>query len=343
MADAPHFVTLGMFIIDEFSFADQDGKPTGKTLPSQIGGGGTYAAIGARIWLPSHKVGMIVDRGNDFPQHIQDKLLSYGANMWHFRNRDDRGTTRALNSYRGDSRWFQYLTPRVRLTPRDLHGAGFAWPKALHLVCSPTRALEIISEVDEIHGWEPTMIFEPIPDRCVPEELPSLVKALPFISVLSPNAEEALSLLTMSTSATVESVEAAAVRFLDIGVGSSGQGCVIIRSGALGAYVATKANGGRWVDAFWTPHDSGKIIDVTGAGNSFLGGLVAGLLLAGGDFYEAAFYAAVSASFVIEQSGLPALCVHSETGLEEWNGDLPHRRVNALRQRHFDKIRNKNH
>lgn len=94
------------------------------------------------------------------------------------------------------------------------------------------------------------MIFEPIPDRCVPEELPSLVKALPFISVLSPNAEEALSLLTISTPATVESVEAAAVRFLDIGVGSSGQGCVIIRSGALRAYVATKANGGRWVDAF---------------------------------------------------------------------------------------------
>ncbi|KAI6004097.1 Ribokinase-like protein [Pisolithus albus] len=310
MADAPHFVTLGMFIIDEFSFTDQDGKPTGKTLPSQIGGGGTYAAIGARIWLPSHKVGMI---------DIQDKLLSYGADMWHFRNRADRGTTRALNSYRGDSRG---------LTPRDFHGTRFAWPKALHLVCSPTRALEIISEVDEIHGWQPTMIFEPIPMR--PEELPTLMKALPFISVLSPNAEEALSLLAISTPATVESVEAAAVRFLDIGVGSSGQGCVIIRSGALGAYVATKANGGRWVDAFWTPHDSGKIIDVTGAGNSFLGGLAAGLLLAGGDFYEAAFYATVSASFVIEQSGLPALSIRPETGLEEWNHDLPHRRVNAL-------------
>lgn len=138
-------------------------------------------------------------------------------------------------------------------------------------------------------------------------------------------------------------MEAAAVRFLDIGVGSSGQGCVIIRSGALRAYVATKANGGRWVDAFWTQHDSGKIIDVTGAGNSFLGGLAAGLLLAGGDFYEAAIYAAVSASFVIEQSGLPALSIRPETGREEWNHDLPHRRVDALRRRHFDKIRNKNH
>ncbi|KAI6047130.1 Ribokinase-like protein [Pisolithus marmoratus] len=350
MADAPHFVTLGMFIIDDFSFADQDGNPTGKTLPSQIGGGGTYAAIGARIWLPPHRIGMIVDRGNDFSKDIQDKLLSYGANMWHFRNHDDRGTTRALNSYRGDSRGFQYLTPRIRLTPRDLHETRFAWPKALHFVCSPTRALEIISEVKQVDGWEPTTIFEPIPDRCVPEELPSLVKALPFISILSPNAEEALSLLSMPSPVTDESIEAAAARFLDIGVGGAGRGCVIIRGGALGAYVATRANGGRWVDAFWTLHDNGKVIDVTGAGNSFLGGLAAGLLLAGGDFYEvsqqrgvATLYAAVSASFVIEQSGLPALSVDSESGFEAWNDDIPHRRVNALRRRHLDKIRNKDH
>lgn len=32
---SPDFVTLGMFIIDEFSFADEDGKPTGKVVPAQ--------------------------------------------------------------------------------------------------------------------------------------------------------------------------------------------------------------------------------------------------------------------------------------------------------------------
>lgn len=44
------FVTLGLFIIDEFTFMDEDGRPTGRYLAPQIGGGGTYAAIGARIW-----------------------------------------------------------------------------------------------------------------------------------------------------------------------------------------------------------------------------------------------------------------------------------------------------
>jgi len=35
MANVPHFVTLGMFIIDEFSFTDENGLPTGKTIPAQ--------------------------------------------------------------------------------------------------------------------------------------------------------------------------------------------------------------------------------------------------------------------------------------------------------------------
>lgn len=38
MANDPHFVTLGMFIIDEFSFADENGLATGKTVPPQGSG-----------------------------------------------------------------------------------------------------------------------------------------------------------------------------------------------------------------------------------------------------------------------------------------------------------------
>jgi len=74
----------------------------------------------------------------------------------------------------------------------------------------------------------------------------------------------------------------------------------------------------------------------TGAGNSFLGGLAAGLLLADGDVYEAAFYATVSAGFTIEQEGLPNLSVTTAGGNldEQWNGDSPQRRLEELRTRH---------
>jgi len=120
-----------------------------------------------------------------------------------------------------------------------------------------------------------------------------------------------------------------------MGVGEAGGGCVIIRSGAMGAYVITRAEGGRWIDAFWADNTE-KIVDVTGAGNSFLGGLAAGLLLAGGDVYEAALYGSVSAAFTIEQEGLPNLLLTTVGGdlAEEWNGDSPRRRLEELRTRH---------
>lgn len=46
---------------------------------------------------------MTVDRGCDFPQYAQEKLDSYGAGMWRFRD-GAQGTTKALNLYRGDLR-----------------------------------------------------------------------------------------------------------------------------------------------------------------------------------------------------------------------------------------------
>ncbi|KAI9067619.1 Ribokinase-like protein [Trametes sanguinea] len=331
------FVSLGMFIIDEFSFADEQGNPTGKTQPPQIGGGGTYAAIGARIWLLPTAVGMIIDRGNDFPLHIQEALDAYGSDMWLYRDNPCRGTTRAVNSYRGEMRGFDYLTPRIRITPRDLHGTKLERPRIIHFICSPTRANAIMSEVRADKGWHPTTVYEPIPDRCVPEELPALKEVLPDINVLSPNADEAMSLLSMPLPPTRELVEDACRRFLDMGVGLDGTGAVVIRSGAMGACIAQRGQPCSWVDAYWSgPESTSKVVDVTGAGNSFLGGLGAGLALTNGDILEATLYASVSASFTIEQEGLPRL-THAvdQTGrqAELWNGDSPQRRLKELQGR----------
>lgn len=94
------------------------------------------------------------------------------------------------------------------------------------------------------------------------------------------------------------SIEEACRKFLDLGIGENGKGHAVIRSGHLGACVASREEQPRWVDAFWTEKEPDKIVDVTGAsyssalleiyypqrtdyvlgaGNSFLGGLAAGL------------------------------------------------------------------
>ncbi|TFK43159.1 Ribokinase-like protein [Crucibulum laeve] len=332
---AAQFVTLGMFIIDEFEFMDSDGHPTGRVLAPQIGGGGTYAAVGARIWLPSNKIGMVIDRGYDFPATVEKQLLNYGHDMWMFRDQPHYKTTRALNSYRGEHRNFEYMTPRIRITPRDIMGTKLSNPTSLHFICSPSRASDIMSEVREVDGWFPITIYEPIPYRCVPDELPALKQVLSSISILSPNAEEALSLLSLPLPPTKESVEKSARMFLEFGVGVAGTGSVVIRSGDMGAYVKSRSRDGVWIDAFWADKDAEKVVDVTGAGNSFLGGLGAGLALTHGDVYEAVFYASVSASFIIEQEGLPRFSQSTDDGdTSTWNGDSPQRRLDELRKQH---------
>ncbi|KAF5370016.1 hypothetical protein D9758_001261 [Tetrapyrgos nigripes] len=339
MSGSRAFVTLGMFIIDEFTYADENGEPTGKTSSSQenwwrrhlCNGWSTdlvrlisfvvfQCFIMAFMYfarLPPHQVGMIVDKGHDFPPEIQVELEKYGSDMWMFRNQPEALTTRALNSYRGDIR-------KIRITPRDLNGTKLEQPRNLHFICSPSRASVIMSEVNSVPGWNPTTIYEPIPvgDRCIPEELPALKDVLPSISILSPNAEEALSLLSYSLPPNKISIEHAASKFLELGV----KDAVIIRSGAMGAYIITSDRGGRWISAFW--NDAEHVVDVTGAGNSFLGGLAAGLEISGNDIYEAIFYATVSASFTIEQPGLPILTN------DGWNGDSPFSRLDALKKRH---------
>lgn len=63
---------------------------------------------------------------------------------------------------------------------------------------------------------------------------------------------------------TQAKIEEAAAKLLDHGVGESGEGSVVIRSGALGAYVVSRTTQGRWVEAFWGPNDSHRVVDVTG-------------------------------------------------------------------------------
>ncbi|KZS97999.1 Ribokinase-like protein [Sistotremastrum niveocremeum HHB9708] len=341
-----HFVSLGMFIIDQFQFLAADGTETGQSQDPQvgtlfrstpcihleIGGGGTYAAIGARIWLPAHEIGMIVDRGNDFPEDVQRQLDAYGSEMWHFRDNANRGTTRAVNIYRGEHRGFNYLTPRIRLTPVDLEDVpSLARPDTIHFICSPSRAADILAEADNIQGWTPTTLYEPIPDRCVPEELPALQKILSRIDILSPNAEEALSLLSIPLPPTPHTIQEAARRFLDMGIGPSSRGIVVIRCGAMGAFFEGHDTPGKWIPAFWDEATTGHVVDVTGAGNGFLGGLAAGLFLSR-KIDEAILYATVSASFVVEQLGLPKVDT-TDPNNNLWNGDSPRRRLEELRRR----------
>ncbi|KAM5359411.1 hypothetical protein ACJZ2D_014501 [Fusarium nematophilum] len=85
----------------------------------------------------------------------------------------------------------------------------------------------------------------------------------------------------------------------------------------------------RWIPAYH--RDSSKVIDPTGGGNTFLGGL--GIALARGETLEdAAIWGAVAASFAIEQVGVPTLARDAD-GREAWNGHNVEDRLREFRER----------
>lgn len=75
----------------------------------------------------------------------------------------------------------------------------------------------------------------------------------------------------------------------------------------------------RWIPAYH--EDPANVVDPTGGGNTFLGGL--GVALARGESLEdAVIWGAVAASFAIEQVGVPTLGRDAD-GREAWNGPKP--------------------
>lgn len=119
-----------------------------------------------------------------------------------------------------------------------------------------------------------------------------------------------------------KTIEECCNKWLSSGIGANGNGAIVIRSGKDGCYVATGEKN-RWLPAYHQNPD--KVIDPTGGGNSFLGGLAIGLarggsLLQFSTLENAAMKGSVSASFAIEQVGMPKLSLRGNEEL--WNGEV---------------------
>ncbi|PWN30206.1 Ribokinase-like protein [Jaminaea rosea] len=379
--------TMGMFIVDTFLYLD---STTGQSRGdggkgSALGGGGLYFAVGARVWLDPGQIRMVIDRGSDFEPEWQttlDRFDDNDAGMWAWRQRKDGLTTKAVNVYRGDQRSFEYLTPKLRLDPRDLVSPTSPdLPHWVHCICAPRRAMEILDEIDAIdakgkrkEGGKGTKVcWEPIPDSALPENLEECLQVMRRVDVFSPNHEEAASFLSVDSglvsvpSPLASTAQGAAVRQAhlthlargfkarfdeassQISGGSDRPRCplIVIRGGAAGSCVLYEREPGQAsieadVPAYHTAATSKAVVDVTGGGNSYLGGLTAWLSMhqPPADTEEdtrqwlrgALGRGAVSASFAIEQLALPRLEQEQGQG-ETWNGESPQIRLEELLNR----------
>jgi len=308
-----------------------------------MGGAGTFSAIGARLFSPppqSKSVGWIIDAGTDFPDELRDLVSSWNTGAL-FQPRNAL-TTRGWNGYgENDHRAFKYLTEKKRLTADDLTIELLA-ARSFHLICSAVRCCELVQRLKERRAKafgadvpDPIIVWEPVPDLCTADELENTKAALKCVDVLSPNHEELGALFSFEHKSGVvkEAVEEHAAELITSGIGANGEGVVVVRSGKVGCYVARAGSNptSHWLPAYHT--DQRKVIDPTGGGNGFLGGLAVGLVRTDFDVIEAARWGSVAASFTIEQVGMPQLTPSTADTTELWNGVSVQERLREFQQR----------
>ncbi|KAI5310040.1 hypothetical protein KEM55_001883 [Ascosphaera atra] len=347
------FCTLGMFIIDDLEFEDPPRK-----IVDMIGGAASFAALGARMVAGKkngHKVSWIIDAGSDFTQELRDKLEEWGTDIV-FRENKDRLTTRGWNGYpkgANEERRFKYMAPKLRLEPCDLNESQ-VFARGFHLICFAPRAISIVkdimqrrTEIARRKGFNepprPLFVWEPVPDRCIPEEREAITEACRYVDVVSPNE---LELGTMfgngGWSPNNARDMAEAQKLLESGIGPDGKGLLLVRMGKDGCCALSRGHCAS-LPAYQYP----KVVDPTGGGNSFLGAFTQALVTSERAPVNNAIFAikclenwsdvkkawegqlqvpaalacaTVAASFVIEQLGTPELSADSK--VDVWNGEV---------------------
>jgi len=240
---------------------------------------------------------------------------------------------------------FRYVTPKLRIDHHALVNTPLLWAKSFHLICSPLRCIDLVENILALRGHSsdagsaerPLFIWEPVPDLCIKEEFDNCLKALRFVDVVSPNHGELGGFFGKDTNGKTavdfRLIETLCNQWMESGIGHAGNGGAVIRCGKDGC-LATRKGLQKWLPAY---HQSAeKVVDPTGGGNGFLGGLAVGLVRGGAapgteNLEEASIWGSISASFAIEQVGMPILS-HTTEG-ETWNGTRVDHRLSEFKLR----------
>jgi ribokinase len=281
----PYFVTYAGLIVDDIVL------PDGRTFMNTLGGGGTHALIGMRVW--SDKLGYFAAVGADFDLAHRAQLERLGVDLRGLVQRDDAPTARAWQLFEPDERRIEIFRTNIEDFYRG--EARFAEMPADYL---KARGYHIIHGSFDEMAELMTGLRDVNPDARVVWEPPPLKESgsrdglrrvLAQIDVLSPDVGEVREITGRDD--LRDGLEALL---------ALGAPVVALRMGARGSRVVTAGG-----ESYTVPAVPTTVVDTTGAGNAFAGGFLVGLV-DDGAVAAAAAKAAVSASFAIEQFGVPA-------------------------------------
>ena len=268
-------------IIDDIVF------PDGRTSMGVLGGGGTHTVAGMRIW--SDEVTLLGQVGQD----LDETILTPLALRSHALRRTTRPTPRAWQLFEVDGHRTQI--PRM---PLEEWNAQLLWPDdfpaylqdhGVHAIHLMTRGAPGDPErIARLAAVGLRISLEPIIEEGMNRtEADRVLACLPHVEIFSPGLAEARVLLgDMPPEQTM------------IELCRRGPALVALRRGALGSFVYHAAT----QRLLQVPAARTRVVDVTGAGNAYAGGLLVGWCERG-DLAHAAACAAVSAALAIEQIG----------------------------------------
>jgi sugar/nucleoside kinase (ribokinase family) len=281
----PEYISFSNIIIDDIVLWD------GQTFMGTLGGSGLHALTGMRVW--SDRLGCVAAVGPDFSPAQRAQLAALGVDLRGVLERAGCRTPRAwqifepderrIEIFRSDLAEFYEHRPQFEDMPPDYRQA-----RGVHIQWGRSFA-ELYRLMDQFRQANPAvcLVWEPALEYLSggPDEFQALFRRLDLVS---PDLEQAQSL---THQAQPEAMGRALLEW--------GTPHIAIRMGARGSLVCTAGGEGWRIPAVPT-----RIVDVTGAGNAYCGGFLVGLGQ-GLDPLEAGLRAAVSASFALEQFGVP--------------------------------------
>ncbi|KAF6266108.1 Ribokinase-like protein [Scenedesmus sp. NREL 46B-D3] len=279
--------------------------PDGRTCMAQLGGGGPQTLFGFQLVsaaLSPHNntcsVGLAAGVGRNLPDFCKDWLLRVGCDggglligrhptprAWQVFEEDGRRTQ--IWRVRECDELYQQLRPSFSQLPAAFQ-SSVHYHLGIHAGHPPMKLLRALR--DAAHARGGLLSVETYTACDGPPRAEQLAALLQAVDVFSPNEAEAASIVGPgSPQQLVQRLLAAGAR------------TVSLRMGPQGALVADAPSSTMWhVPAVPGTH----VVDVTGCGNAFCGGFMAGLH-AGVSMLDAARWGCVAGSIMAEWRGVP--------------------------------------
>ena len=322
---SPRNILIGKLTRDFYIMHD------GKVGLDEPGGGLIYAAAGMALWEPDPPPGLVSRIGQDYPQEWIDTFQCRGFDTRGIRKISEPIDSRYFYVYSDRTSRIQddpvphfarigvpfprellgyrivknQIDSRTQLTPVSIRQGDFPPDfldaNAAHLCAMDFLSQTLIPAVLRQHGFT-TITIDPSPGMMTPVFWDDVPAVLTGLTAFLPSEQEIKGLFLGRSTDVWEMVEALAAYGCEI---------VVVKRGEGGQFLYDATTRSRWE----IPPYPARVINVTGAGDSFCGGFLAGYRRTF-DPLQAVLYGNISASLAVEGSG-PFYALDCLPGLAE--------------------------